>query len=159
MKCCTKWYKRVAFMHADQISERYIFRTVQKYTNKYKRKRVKLRLPPDPGGLELFRVNLLADLERERNLGHSKAREYWLLRGPRLFLVSALAVAANITYNEVLLQTQTRVYSIVYGSTLLLLSVYMLFMRLPDAIHASMMRVGHTHYREWKNNIGLHHIT
>ena len=86
MKCCTKWYKRVAFMHADQISERYIFRTVQKYTNKYKRKRVKLGLPPDPGGLEAFRVHLLADLERERNLGHSKARGVLdIARSPTFF--------------------------------------------------------------------------
>lgn len=155
LKCVTKWYKRVAFMHAEQISDRQIYNTMQKYSKKYTSKLQKLNLPADPDGLRTFQHELKAKLDKERSLSHSKAREYWILRGPRLFAVSIIAVGSNIAYNEMFIQNPSFVRGIVHGTTLLFLSFYMLFMRLPDSIHGSMMRIGHAHYKQWKQNRGF----
>ena len=141
-------------MHSKQIAERHIYLTMKKYSKKYTRKLSKMNLPSDPDGLLIFRQNLWQDLDRERNICHSKAREYWLLRGPRLFVITVIAIGSNITY-EVLLEGTFHIRSLIYGVTLLILSFYMLFMRLPDSIHASMMRVGHTHYTRWKSQLTI----
>lgn len=153
-KCLTKWYKRVAFMHADQISDRQVYQTMKKYSNKYTAKLQKLNLPHDTEGLLQFQRELKTKLENERSLSHSKAREYWLLRGPRLFAVSVLAIGSNIVFHELFTPRSSLWPAIAHGSMLLLLSFYMLFMRLPDSIHGSMMRIGHSHYKQWKTRNG-----
>lgn len=141
-KCISKPCKRCLFAHADSFADEYAQRTIEKYTMKYMRK---------GGTADVFERNLRDALNDERGLAHSKAREYWFRRGPRLFCTAVIAVILNILCVEVFKGGKDRLYSIVYGAFLLLLGCYMLYERLPDAVAAGMLRIGHDHYTCWKS--------
>lgn len=155
-RCCTKPCKRAAFRHARRVSEREAQRTYLKYTKKCRRKFEKRGRPVDPAAVDAFCFGLKNALAVEENISHAKAREYWFLRTPRLFSVSLVAIVLNIMCNEYLRSEAStdRLYFIVYGTILLMLSAYMLYQRLPDAVHAAMMRIGHSHYKQWKTSLG-----
>ena len=153
-RCLSKPVKRLAFQKADEIAvdaEEAIF---VKYSSKMKRKRIKCRLVKNKSD-DLFLVKLRTDLLSQRGLSHSKCKEYWLLRGPRLFCVMNVAVFGNIGLSEILKDDpgKDRHYRIISGSLLIVLTFYMLYKRLSDAIISGMLRVGHDSYVKWKSNI------
>ena len=56
---------------------------------KFKRKCQKIGKTDD---VELFKRALEFDLVAEKNIAHSKVREYWLLRGPRMFILTFIYI-------------------------------------------------------------------
>ena len=148
-RCLTKPFKRWAFAKADEIAQLKADQTLEKYSLKFKRKCQKIGKTDD---VELFKRALEFDLVAEKNIAHSKVREYWLLRGPRMFILTFIYICINLSCSEAfkLKPEPDRLYIACTSSILLFISGYMLFFRLHDAIHASMMRIGHRHYTEWK---------
>lgn len=153
-RCLSKPLKRWAFAKADNIAEKSAAVTLKKYIGKFNRKLEKMGWED---GLELFHRALEYDLNIEKNIAHSKVREYWLLRGPRMFLLTFIYICINLSCSEAFKTNPEpdRLYIVCTSSILLLISVYMLFFRLHDAIHASMMRIGHRHYTEWKQAMDI----
>ena len=150
-RCLAKPCKRWAFAKADKIAQSNADKTLQKYSLKFKKKLQKMGRADD---VELFKRALKYDLDAEKNIAHSKVREYWLLRGPRLFLLTLFYICINLSCSEVFKSEPEpdRLYIVCTSAMLLLISAYMLFFRLHDAIHASMARIGHRHYTEWKRS-------
>jgi hypothetical protein len=105
-------------------------------------------------GLEYYYHKLKNKLEEERGLAHSKVREYWLRRGPRLLIVLLITLAVTIILSELLLERtwNDHLFSMLVGLNLILCSLYMLYQRLNDSISGAMMRIGHDHYNSWKDN-------
>ena len=105
-------------------------------------------------GLEYYYHKLKNKLEDERGLAHSKVREYWLRRGPRLIIVLLITIAVTIILSELLLERtwNDHLFSMLVGLNLILCSLYMLYQRLNDSISGAMMRIGHDHYNSWKDN-------
>lgn len=150
-KCCTKPCKRWAFARGERIAEHAVQKSKVKYTQKQHKKLRKL-------GLDVvidteFERTLMRALQCEKGLAHGKVREYWVFRAPRLFIVIIGAMCATLVSSELLKQKpeDDRVYVIVNGMTLLCLSAYMLYQRLPDAINSAMLRRGHDVYMSWKS--------
>lgn len=163
-RCLSKSTKRFFFAYADKVSQKWMKNTYEKYTLKYINKINKLNdcdvvksfyinqyhtIP----GLLLFKNNLENDLIEESGLAHSKVREYWLRRGPRLLFVLIFIIVltfllgkylTNVSYDE-------QIYSIIIGINMILYNTYMLYQRLIDSISSAMMRIGHDHYTKWKS--------
>jgi hypothetical protein len=99
-------------------------------------------------------------INRQKGIAHSKAREYWMYRGPRLFCIMVLTVSITIALGEVLKEdpAKDRVYLFFTGFNLLVLSGYMLYNRLPDAISSCFNKIGHDMYKEWKNRSNFQKI-
>lgn len=99
--------------------------------------------------LELKIIN-----EKDIGLDHSKVREYWLKRGPRIFISSIVLLLANyilyIYFKKI--DTETNMYLIIINIIALLLSIYMLYYRLPDSIESAVARTSHDYYVKVKNN-------
>lgn len=150
-RCLTKPFKRWAFAKADRIAEKKAKITLKKYSFKFKRKLKKMGWTDD---ISMFKTALNFDLNAEISFAHSKVREYWLSRGPRMFLLTLLYICINLSFSEAFKSNPEpdRLYIVCTSVVLLLISAYMLFYRLHDAIHASMMRIGHRHYNEWKRS-------
>ena len=104
-------------------------------------------------GLEYYYHKLKNKLEEERGLAHSKVREYWLRRGPRLLIVLLITLVVTIILSELLLERtwNDHLFSMLVGLNLILCSLYMLYQRLNDSISGAMMRIGHDHYNSWKD--------
>ena len=150
-RCLTKPCKRCAFARADRIANVCANATLTKYALKHARKTA--GMPAFAASIGAFTQQLQAALHDEKGLAHGKAREYWLRRGPRLFCTATVAVACNVACGEIFKGGRDRVFSIVYGVVLLAMSLYMLYQRLPDAVEAAMMRIGHDHYTAWKRRL------
>lgn len=99
--------------------------------------------------LELKIIN-----EKDIGLDHSKVREYWLKRGPRIFISSIVLLLANyilyIYFKKI--DTETNMYLIIINIIALILSIYMLYYRLPDSIESAVARTSHDYYVKVKNN-------
>lgn len=166
-RCLSKPFKRFFFSYADRVSDKWIKIVYHKYKIKYIKKLNKLgnsdiilneSIQPYqyylvPGLIEYINV-LENKLDNERGLAHSKVREYWLRRGPRLIIVLILTIFITIGLSELLIDRTMNdiIYSILVGINMIIFSIYMLYQRLIDSISGSMMRIGHDHYNNWKNN-------
>ena len=92
--------------------------------------------------------------EKDIGLDHSKVREYWLKRGPRIFISSIVLLFANYILYIYLkkIDTETNIYLIIINIIALILSIYMLYYRLPDSIESAVARTSHDYYVKVKNN-------
>ena len=88
-------------------------------------------------------------------MAHSKVREYWLRRGPRLLIVLFLTIIITILMAEFITKQSknNHIASIIISINLILYNFYMLYQRLIDSIAGAMMRIGHDHYIQWKSNV------
>ena len=171
-RCLVKPTKRFFFAYADNISNKWIKISFHKYTLKYINKLNKVHKLNNNSTEELFdietmdssqyyrvtgliefRYNLQNNLDKEKGLAHSKVREYWLRRGPRLLFVLILTILITIVLAVLLLDRSfnENMYSILVGLNLILFSIYMLYARLIDSISGAMMRIGHDNYTRWKS--------
>ena len=144
----SKYFKRKAFRKSRIIADNAAIHVYEKYYFKFLNKFRKNNIPVY--GLTSYQAELLRKLTIEKGVAHGKTREYWLLRGPRLFLTVLLGVILNIGCNQTIQNNPDIIGSISSGVILLIVSAYMLYQRLPDSILASLMRVGHDHYNDWK---------
>tara|TARA_Y100000389_G_scaffold29502_1_gene25109 strand:+ start:843 stop:1478 length:636 start_codon:yes stop_codon:yes gene_type:complete len=101
---------------------------------------------------ELYQIN-----KKDIGLDHSKVREYWLKRGPRIFLTSTFFIILNyILYSYFKdIDYNTQLYLIIINIIALISSFYMLYYRLPDSIESAIARTTHDHYVKYKNNFIL----
>ena len=150
-RCISKPFKRAAFKYSKEITNDGIQNVYQKYSKKYILKFQKHSIPVED--IQPYQSELLHKLNVEKGLAHGKTREYWLLRGPRLFCTILIGVISN-TCCTLFLQENPEVWATISSGLIwLLLSGYMLYQRLPDSIHSSLMRIGHDHYTDWKINV------
>ena len=93
--------------------------------------------------------------KKDLGLDHSKVREYWLKRGPRIFTTSLFFIIVNyllyiyfktIDYN-------TNIYLILINIVTIMLSFYMLYYRLPDSIESAVARTTHDYYVKYKEGL------
>jgi hypothetical protein len=165
----SKPIKRLIFKYADSISDQWSLYVYNKYILKYIRKLNKKngmvifdesvaykyeQFNSIPGLLD-FEQKLKESLDNEKGLAHAKAREYWIRRGPRLFCVLFLTILITIGLAEIV-KTPTvndRLFTGIVSINMILLSLYMLFQRLPDSIASSMLRIGHDNYKTWKKTL------
>lgn len=162
-RCLSKPFKRYCFKYADKICDHWIEIVKKKYTKKYINKLNKIlghelydinnfeNVP----GLEDFSVELHNKLVSEKGLAHSKVREYWLRRPPRLLIVLIISILITIGLAELLIEVShnEHVHYLLISLNLLIFTVYLLYQRLIDSISCSMMRIGHDTYKNWKGNI------
>ena len=78
----------------------------------------------------------------------SQVREYWLTRGPRLFLTAVAFFVFTIVCQETLKSNSQadRLYMIAIHVAALLVASYMLYFRLADSIEGSVARSAHDFY-------------
>ena len=146
----SKPFKRLAFMHSKNISNKSLLVVHKKYCSKFIKKFKKHE--KNLQGLDEFQIILLQKLQNEIALSHSKTREYWLRRGPRLIMILCIGMIINIILDQQF-QKDPEIFVSIYNSLIwVILSTYMLYQRLPDAIIASHMRIGHEHYNQWKKD-------
>lgn len=102
-------------------------------------------------------INLNDINKKDLGLDHSKVREYWLKRGPRIFITSIIFVISNYLLYRYLkkIDYYTNVYLISINIITLLLSFYMLYYRLPDSIESAVARTTHDYYVKYKENLSL----
>lgn len=146
----SKPFKRAAYTHSKKIIKNGIRTVHAKYSQKYIIKCKKKSIPVQ--GLEVYQAELLRKLETEKGISHGKTREYWFMRGPRLFLTVFVGLTLNLCCNQIIQDEPEIWVSISSGLVWLSLSAYMLYQRLPDSILSSLMRIGHDHYIGWKIN-------
>lgn len=93
--------------------------------------------------------------EKDVGLDHSKVREYWLKRGPRILISSIILLLSNYILYIYLkeIDTKTNIYLIIINIVALFLSIYMLYYRLPDSIESAVARTSHDYYVKVKKNI------
>mgnify|MGYP006088219001 FL=1 len=93
--------------------------------------------------------------EKDVGLDHSKVREYWLKRGPRIFISSILLLLSNYILYIYLkeIDIKTNIYLIIINIIALFLSIYMLYYRLPDSIESAVARTSHDYYVKIKKKI------
>jgi len=105
-------------------------------------------------------INLRIINKKDFGLDHSKVREYWLKRGPRLFISSILLLLSNYLLYIYLktIDLKTNIYLIVINMIALLLSIYMLYYRLPDSIESAVARTSHDYYVKIKQNLLVNNI-
>eukprot|EP00277_Geminigera_cryophila_P036413 CAMPEP_0173096504 /NCGR_PEP_ID=MMETSP1102-20130122/32995_1 /TAXON_ID=49646 /ORGANISM="Geminigera sp., Strain Caron Lab Isolate" /LENGTH=259 /DNA_ID=CAMNT_0013987463 /DNA_START=131 /DNA_END=907 /DNA_ORIENTATION=+ len=89
-------------------------------------------------------------LDKNRGLDHSKVREYWLSRGPRLFLTAVLYFAFCIVCLETLKggvrSHSDRMYTLATNSGALVIAFWLLYKRLGDAVEGVIARAAHDYY-------------
>ncbi len=168
--CECRWLskptKRFFFAHADKVSEKWIKIVYNKYALKYTnklRKRCNLEKLNDFDkakyntipGLLIFLHELDYKFDKAKGLAHGKVREYWLRRGPRLLIILIAVIIFTILLAEYLTDVtkDEHIYSLLIGINMILFNIYMLYQKLIDSISSSIMRVGHDHYKNWKDNL------
>jgi len=111
------------------------------------------------GWAELFAeyaVGLGEALDKNIGLDHSKVREYWLSRGPRLCMTAVGYFLFILVCQEALrggttpLGSQDRWYVVVTNVTGLLIALFLLYKRLGDAIEGVVARASHDYYAAQK---------
>jgi hypothetical protein len=89
-------------------------------------------------------------LEKNKGLDHSKVREYWLARGPRLLLTALIYLVFLIICQEVLkgdkVSRDDRAYTVVVNVIAFFIAVWLLYRRLGDAIEGVVARSSHDFY-------------
>ena len=159
-RCISKPFKRVLFSHADHISNKWFTIVYIKYEQKYIKKYNKLNNLPNENteninGLDLFLDGLYCKLVMDKSLAHSKVREYWLRRIPRLLTMLLFTLLITISMNNLLIENinkKDNLLSFIVGFNLILLNLYMIYQRLIDSISCSYMRIGHVQYNLWKQS-------
>ena len=93
--------------------------------------------------------------EKDVGLDHSKVREYWLKRGPRILISSIVLLLSNYILYIYLkeIDTKTNIYLIIINIVALFLSIYMLYYRLPDSIESAVARTSHDYYVKIKKKL------
>ena len=99
---------------------------------------------------ELKKIN-----EKDFGLDHSKVREYWLKRGPRIFISSLALLLSNYILYIYLkeIDIKTNVYLVIINLIALFLSIYMLYHKLPDSIESAVARTSHDYYVKIKKQL------
>tara|TARA_B100000795_G_scaffold242835_1_gene206344 strand:+ start:1757 stop:2419 length:663 start_codon:yes stop_codon:yes gene_type:complete len=102
-------------------------------------------------------INLNNIKKKDLGLDHSKVREYWLKRGPRIFITSIIFVVINYLLYRYFkkIDYETNIYLISINIIALFLSFYMLYYRLPDSIESAVARTTHDYYVKYKENLSL----
>ena len=89
-------------------------------------------------------------LEKNKGLDHSKVREYWLARGPRLLITALIYLIFLIVCQEVLkgdeVSRDDRAYTVVVNVMAFFIAVWLLYRRLGDAIEGVVARSSHDFY-------------
>ena len=100
-------------------------------------------------------INLNSINKKDIGLDHSKVREYWLKRGPRIFITSIIFVVTNyLLYTRLKeIDNNTNIYLISINILTLILSFYMLYYRLPDSIESAIARTTHDYYVKYKKEL------
>jgi len=100
-------------------------------------------------------INLNSINKKDIGLDHSKVREYWLKRGPRIFITSIIFVVTNyLLYTQLKeIDSKTNIYLISINILTLILSFYMLYYRLPDSIESAIARTTHDYYVKYKKGL------
>ena len=99
-----------------------------------------------------YAIGLGDALDKNIGLDHSKVREYWLSRGPRLCMTAIAYFVFTLACQELLrggvtpLQSQDRLYVLATNSVALLVALYLLYKRLGDAIEGVVARASHDYY-------------
>lgn len=164
-KFISKPVKRYLFYHGDQI-EKYWYKIVyQKYKNKFINKNKKINNQANLKIINIENTDLMIEymskleekLNNELGLAHSKVREYWLRRGPRLCLVLFITIGFTALLSNIIIKPtrNEHILSILLGLNMFLFNIYMLYNRLVDSISGNMMKIGHNHYVLWKSTINL----
>lgn len=148
LRCVTKPCKRCAFRHARSVADQSVTHVFKKYSKKFVQKCQKHDMPVH--GLDEYQDALMRKLLVGKRVSHGKVREYWFLRGPRLFVTVFLGILINIGCNQLVQRAPEIWVSVSSGSIWLIMSTYMLYQRLPDSILSTLMIIGHDHYTEWK---------
>jgi len=93
--------------------------------------------------------------EKDIGLDHSKVREYWLKRGPRIFISSIVLLLSNYILYIYLkkIDIKTNIYLVIINLIALFLSIYMLYYRLPDSIESAVARTSHDYYVKIKKQL------
>ena len=100
-------------------------------------------------------IELKKNNHKDIGLDHSKVREYWLKRGPRILVVWLILLLSNyILYIYIKeIDNKTNIYLIIINIIALFLSIYMLYYRLPDSIESAVARTSHDYYVKIKKKI------
>ena len=107
-----------------------------------------------------FAVGLGEAVDKNLGLDHSKVREYWLQRGPRLLVTATVFFIFTVVCQEMLkmkaqpVRGNERIYTLVVNSVALIIAIVLLYYRLPDRIEASISRAAHDFYVEYKHKKG-----
>ena len=100
-----------------------------------------------------YALDLGEAVDKNRGLDHSKVREYWLQRGPRLLATACAFFVFTIICQEFLIKEtldRNRLYNFAVNSVALLIAFFLLYFRLQDSIDASVSRSAHDAYVSYK---------
>lgn len=106
-----------------------------------------------------YALGLGEAIEKNRGLGHSKVREYWLERGPRMFVLAVLFFVYTLVCQELfhpfdeIDNASVRTNTFVVNTAALIIAILMLYWRLHDCIEASISRTSHDYYVDRKRKI------
>ncbi len=118
--------------------------------------------------IEIYNYELILELsnyinnlnniyKKDIGLDHSKVREYWLKRGPRILISSFIFIIYNyigyIYIKEENKNLKINIYMLSINILGLILAVYMLYFRLPDSIESAIARSTHDYYVLYKRTI------
>ena len=100
-------------------------------------------------------INLNYIIKKDIGLDHSKVREYWLKRGPRILITFIILLVSNYILYVYLkkIDNKTNLYLILINTIALSLSIYMLYFRLQDSIESAIARTTHDYYVKYKNEL------
>jgi hypothetical protein len=87
--------------------------------------------------------------ELHKNLGsidHSKVKEYWLYRGPRIVLIWMLGIVLLILVHIFYDKESGLLGDLIKSFFLLITALYLLYWRLPDSIDTTCCKSAHDHY-------------
>ena len=105
----------------------------------------------------VYIYNLKEINKKDIGLDHSKVREYWLKRGPRILISSFLFIIYNyigyIYIKEDNKNIKINIYMLSLNILALILAIYMLYFRLPDSIESAIARSTHDYYVLYKRTI------
>ena len=104
-----------------------------------------------------YAIGLADAIDKNRGLDHSKVREYWLERAPKLFLTAVLFIVFTIVCQEFFLpgsrHKMARTKVVVVNTGALVVAILMVYWRLQNSIQASISRSAHDYYVECKSQI------
>ena len=109
-----------------------------------------------------FAVGLGEAVDKNLGLDHSKVREYWLQRGPRLLVTATVFFIFTIVCQETLkmkVANNDRIYTLAVNGVAFVIAIVLLYYRLPDSIEASISRTAHDFYVEYKRKKGEYRET
>jgi len=98
--------------------------------------------------IALFAAKIYEKAASNKGLDHGKTKEYWLERGPRKLMTMCFFLAFTLTINETLgtVSSIDRLKACFVAGMAMLISFFMLYHRLPDAINSAILRSCHDTY-------------